>query len=489
MIEARAPNKFAGWIWPGAFVCAFLACSSLGWQVVGAGVGAGVIASAAFALWAAPRGRKLIEFCVRSASCAAGFASLQAIWGRPIWMGMAAAGAAVAFGPWALRQASHLFLRIAARDPARQVAAPNQAPTATAGFERLEGRLEKLRSRQKVPALAAAFATHNTIVAAGAIGARVANRDIATEINDKFHFGSITKTMTATVAGALVDEGLVDWTATLEEFGDEDLVNAIPPALRAVTLEQFLSHRSGVSPVMTRGESLEAYYDSDLPARHQRRRYLASRLSQEKLKAARRGARFQYSNVNYAVAGHMLEQATDCDWETLLQSRLFDALGMARSGVGSPCEAGDVSEPWGHSGHNLPVMPGPRSDFPPALAPGASAHGSILDLARFGQLHLRGALGVADIAPSPATIQYLHKPKISASRSSACYGLGVFVKELPWTFGPAISHTGSIGTWAACLWAAPGRDAVMAVAVNSGHPNATMALDRTTQFMIDRYLK
>ena len=66
----------------------------------------------------------------------------------------------------------------------------------------------------------------------------------AVTVNDKFHIGSVTKSMTATVAAMLIERGKISWTTTI---GDSfpDLGDQLHPDYRPVTLEQLLAPRSG----------------------------------------------------------------------------------------------------------------------------------------------------------------------------------------------------------------------------------------------------
>src|SRR5690606_14906599 len=79
-----------------------------------------------------------------------------------------------------------------------------------------------------------------------------------------------------------------------------------------------------------------------------------------------------YSNQGYAIAGVMLEKASGQTWEGLMQTMLFDPLGMTSAGFGAPATPGKVDQPWGHEPGlfgQKPVPPGPRADNPLAIAP------------------------------------------------------------------------------------------------------------------------
>ena len=131
---------------------------------------------------------------------------------------------------------------------------------AGAQMRTLDAELEPVRAKHGLPALAAAVVKGGAIIAAGAVGVRAHGTDVKVTIDDRFHLGSDTKAMTATLAAMLVEEGKLRWDSTIGEvLGDE--VPGINPKLAAVTLEQLLSHSSGI-PSDT-PDILALYFNTD----------------------------------------------------------------------------------------------------------------------------------------------------------------------------------------------------------------------------------
>ena len=131
---------------------------------------------------------------------------------------------------------------------------------AFAQTQSLDAALEPVRAKHGLPALAAAVVKEGVIVAAGAVGVRVFGADIKVTIDDRFHLGSDTKAMTATLAAMLIEEGKLRWDSTIGEVLGKD-VPGINPQLAAVTLEQLLSHSGGI-PSDT-PEILALYFNTD----------------------------------------------------------------------------------------------------------------------------------------------------------------------------------------------------------------------------------
>lgn len=118
------------------------------------------------------------------------------------------------------------------------------APAARAEAD-LDGLLKPVRDKYGLPALAAAVAKDGKVVALGAVGTRVLGMDLPVARDDRFHIGSDTKAMTATIAGKLIEEGKLDWNTTIGEVLGPVIPN-LKPKFAAIPLEQLLSHTSGL---------------------------------------------------------------------------------------------------------------------------------------------------------------------------------------------------------------------------------------------------
>ena len=93
--------------------------------------------------------------------------------------------------------------------------------------------------------LAAVVLRGERIIAQGAAGVRKRGTAERLTLDNQFHLGSCTKAMTATLVAMLVEEGKLNWTATLGELF-ADTVKPMHPAWEKVTLRQVLAHRAGL---------------------------------------------------------------------------------------------------------------------------------------------------------------------------------------------------------------------------------------------------
>ena len=178
--------------------------------------------------------------------------------------------------------------------------------------------LEKLREKHHVPGLAAIVIRSNRVLATGAVGVRIHGTDAPILLGDLWHHGSLTKSMTASIAAMLVEEGRIQWNTTMAEI----FANRVPdmhPDWRPVTLSQLLRHRSGApdhDQLVTNGV-WKALWERRNAVPEKRLQWL--RAVTTNAPVAQPGSKFIYSNTGYVFAGMMLESVTGKPWETLIR--------------------------------------------------------------------------------------------------------------------------------------------------------------------------
>ncbi len=107
-----------------------------------------------------------------------------------------------------------------------------------------------LRKQKKFVGLAAMVMVDGKMVAAAADGERKKGSGVPIELGDRWHIGSVTKSVTATMIARLVESGQMQWSDSLGEcFPDSSMHEDWKP----VTLKQLLTHTSG-APQTSRSE-------------------------------------------------------------------------------------------------------------------------------------------------------------------------------------------------------------------------------------------
>lgn len=351
--------------------------------------------------------------------------------------------------------------------------------------------LEPIRADRGLPALAAIVLSGDRIIAQGAVGTRQTGSAEAVTLRDKFHLGSDTKAMTATMIARLVERGQLKWDTTVGEvFGSVESMDA---AWRNVTLAQLLTHRAGAP------HDLEA---GGLGAQLRQRRGTPS---EQRLQLVRGvvsrppvnppGTTYLYSNAGFAIAGAMAEVVTGQPWETLMQDELFGPLEISTAGFGAPGTPGALDQPVGHTADGQAVPAGPRADNPPAIGPAGTVHMSLPDWARFIALHLRGDPANPQRQArllKPESFAWLHA---AATGPGEKYAAGWLVTERAWARGAgagdhglALNHAGSNTMWFCVTWLAPERDFAVLIACNRGGDAAARACDQVAGALIQTYL-
>lgn len=384
-----------------------------------------------------------------------------------------------------VRLAGWLRFQLRADPAARLAGVPR--PDLPEGKDDLRQLLEPIRAKRRVPALAAVLVQGGEIVAIGATGVRRAGGEEPVTIDDRFHLGSDTKAMTATLVAALVGQGKLSWTTTVGEvFGES--IPAIDPVWRGVTLEQLLHHRGGAPEDLDADGLWGRLWEREGSPPEQRMQLVEGVVRRAPVLPP--GTKPLYSNAGYAIAGAIAERVTGRAWEELMEEDVFAPLGITTAGFGAPGEAEKVDQPWGHRPNGTAIEPGPQADNPAAIGPAGTVHMSIGDWAKFVIAHLRGdpRNPEHDAVLIPAEMyERLHRPIDN-------YAMGWLVADRAWAKGDrpddggiVLTHAGSNTMWFCVAWLAPERDLALLAATNQGGTAAERACDEAVAAMIEAY--
>ena len=315
-----------------------------------------------------------------------------------------------------------------------------------------------------VPAIGVLLVEDGATRGIGFSGVRKAGTTAEVEVDDRWHLGSCTKSMTATLAATFVEEGAINWDSTIGEILGKEL--DILEAYEEVTLGLLLANRSGITgdapdSVYAGIEINEAVTDlKDRDLLEQRAQYAEAVLNLPPSSAP--DTAYEYSNAGFVVAGAMIEQVSGEPWEKLIEKRIFQPLEMTNSGFGNAAreDKRNPSQPWPHKNGMTPRDPGPGDDNPWVIGPAGTVHCSLHDIARYIAMHAKRELG--PIIKKAETYEFLH----TAVPDNRNYARGWIVGRRAWTQGPAISHDGSNTMNYCSFWVAPERKAAVAAFTN-----------------------
>jgi CubicO group peptidase (beta-lactamase class C family) len=344
--------------------------------------------------------------------------------------------------------------------------------------------LAPIRAKYDLPALAAAVYHRGETVASGVTGVRKYGDPTSALIDDQFHLGSDTKSMTATLVAMLVEEHKLDWKAPLTAYFPE-MRSTMAVGLRKVTLAHLACHRSGITAESwPKDLGFKELHDLTGSFRAQRQVYAEHILKEEPM--AEPGAKYIYSNRNFALLGIVAERVANEEWETLITRKLFKPLGMKSAGFQAMGTPGTIDQPWQHrmdGAKRVPIGPGKYSDNPEVIGPAGTVHCAVTDWLKYASAHARGANGGSALL-SAETYRYLHMPQFGGE-----YAFGWITTERPWGGGTVLTHGGSNNMNFAVVWVAPLRDFAVVVATNQAGGGADVACDAVAAAMIGKFLR
>lgn len=345
--------------------------------------------------------------------------------------------------------------------------------------------LADLVAKHDVPALAAVLIKGGVIRAEGVAGVRAMGSEVRATLDDRWHLGSCTKAMTATLAAIMVDRQELSWESTLFEVFPK-LADSADAGWSKATLGMFVTNTSGTPNGLDRDGLWKRLWDTNEPPAEARRMLVAG--VTKFAPQADPGTKYEYANGGFAIAGAMLERTAGLPYEDLLRHELFDPLEIRSAGFGAPGVPGVTAEPMGHTAEGKAVPPTRGGDNPMAIAPAGCVHMSIRDWAKFAMLHARGHAQSPNRETrllTPQAFDWLHTPRLEN------YAGGWVVTKRPWADGPdedkegiVLTHAGSNTMWYAVVWIAPERDMAMLACTNIGGQNGPKATDEAVQVVM-----
>lgn len=249
----------------------------------------------------------------------------------------------------------------------------------------------------------------------------------------RYRVGSVTKMFTATMIMQLIEEKKLTLDTPLAGFFPE-LPNA-----QAITIDQLLSHRSGLHDFTSGGE-----LGRQTPAQ------LLAIIAKAAPDFAP-GAKFAYSNSNYVVLGYIIEKLTRQPYAQALQKRIVARAGLQNTYYGGQIDpARQEAFSYEHAGTGW--KPGPETDM--SVPGGAGALVSTpTDLTLFLTALFEGKLVSA---ASLLTMEAVRDK----------FGRGMMA--LPFGGRPGFGHGGIIDDFRAMASYFPGEQLAVALCCNSG---------------------
>ena len=310
--------------------------------------------------------------------------------------------------------------------------------------------------------------------------------------------GSVTKSLTSTLAATLVDDGALAW--------DTPVVELLP---------SFAVADPGLTPRLAVADLFCAC--TGIPRRDPESLFNADALTPDRLLAqvaelpltAPFGELFQYNNQLYAVGGYAAAAAAgaapndlDGGYVAAVGDRLLGPMGMARStfALAEVLADGDYARPYyaGLDGRLVPVSPVFEERFLTKAAPAGGLWSSARDMARYLQTEL--ADGVAPDGTrvvSAANLARTRAPRVAIPvrpdlpplllEAAQHYAMGWFVGT--YKGQPLINHSGGTMGFSSEAAFLPEADVGVVILANDAQNGGTFALAvqyRLFELLFDR---
>lgn len=328
--------------------------------------------------------------------------------------------------------------------------------------------------------VAFAILQDGVITFAGALGDR--QPGVAMEPDTLLRHASLLKMQTAAAVVDAESEGLLSLDDAIEDLLPDFRMPSSPGA-EGATLHELLSHQGGFfDDVPVDGPTRDsALYD-----------YAHDTFAERYWTLAPAGSFWNYSNVNYSLAGLMLEEATGDDYASRMAEQIWDPLGMGRTFFDGDDVAADgnyatsVARDWDGPGDR---DVGPTTYDHAFSRPAAMGWTNTLDLLRFAHFLMVGHPDVADDTglESLTTAQVDTRVWVDGGLQ---YGYGVYVADGfrvgdDWYADALWYHDGNMPGYGADLWMLPEHGVAIAVLNNGHHEHFRTAIRESLASLVE----
>ena len=293
--------------------------------------------------------------------------------------------------------------------------------------------MEDFADGARLPGLATCVFTVEATNWCDGVGLLDPTRDALVDADSAFLIASVSKMVTAAAALAAVEEGVLELSAAVSQHADFVLEH---PSNNAITTRQLLQHTGAIAD----SAAMDNYYtygaDPEISLDEAVRRYFdpsgADYNADTNFLDQTPGEAFAYSNMGSALAGWVVERATDTDFDAWTAQKLFTPLSLTNTSwwlsdfneetLAMPSEwVNGTWEPYGQYSF---------SDYP-----NGGLRTSANDLARFGRMLLRdGELDGVRVLTAPS-LQEMTMADLDDGEGGGV-GLGWFTSsELPQGWG------------------------------------------------------
>lgn len=347
-----------------------------------------------------------------------------------------------------------LLLLIALFGCARAQVKLREDPSYSVEANKIREIVDESLKKANFPAIGILVRANSRTVYFRALGKRSIQHETKANIQDNWHLGSNTKTMTAFLVALAIQEGRLTYHTKLKDILGNEIT--FHPLNTDITILNLLTHENSLRDTqeVQNGELWEQLFKSKKPVGDLRVQFTRAALEEapkNEVKASKVPSFYRYTNTNYIILGTVLEKLYGVDWETLAKRRVFIPLKMDSCGFGVAGSSDELepSQPWAHTLENMKLIslhPRLKADNPPWIGPAGTVHCSLEDWQKFiTELELvwnhKGTL-LKDPAIASTYFDCTHTPQGGAIVDNS-YTYGGWIRNNQKYGIPVLQHSGS----------------------------------------------
>ncbi|WP_334075389.1 MULTISPECIES: serine hydrolase domain-containing protein [Paenibacillus] len=242
--------------------------------------------------------------------------------------------------------------------------------------------------------------------------------------------GSITKTVTATAAMQLVEQGKLTLHDDLNRF----LVGYNVPVFgkKPITLHHLLTHTAGLD---------EAVYEITSLSRsnHLSAEQFLSKYFRDHPPVREPGEQYAYSNAGLGLVGNLIEQNSGADLNTYMSKHLFTPLDMPSANLTVPENNPNMAKSYNYTSGHYEEVPYTFLSIPGAGGLSATPN----EFAHFMIAQLNGGQYQGTSILEPSTIETMHEQQFAEHPDLPGMGYGFYRGRLAGGI-ETLSHTGDV---------------------------------------------
>lgn len=327
--------------------------------------------------------------------------------------------------------------------------------------------MARMRATWQAPAVSIAVAIDGEIIWAEALGYADIESLTPATLESRFAIGSVSKSITATAAASLWEEGMLDLDTDIHDY-----VPDFPELPYPLTTRQLLSHQGGIRhyqfamipPVFSENGLNEAFPTTGD----------ALQLFENDPLLFEPDTDFAYSTFGYTLASAAMEGASGMGFLDLLQQRVFDPAGMTHTAADRhDAPAADRVSDYIWLRLVDGVLPAPETNSSYKWA-GGGLVSTPTDLVRFGN----ALLGSDLVSEESRAVMFTPRTTADGEINPQYYGLGWRIGGLYYPRGsdniiPLINHGGTAMGGTAIVLLQPESGIVIAMTANVTPPGGS----------------